>query len=91
MASHLVDHGFIDARSKLLDVAAFLDRVERHRQASDYRVQGLLDVLPELLNGPQRVRRILEGLSDPTAEPIPAATIQGAFGAWNNPGKPAAD
>jgi hypothetical protein len=27
----------------------------------------------------------LVALSDPTTEPIPAATIQGAFGAWKKP------
>jgi hypothetical protein len=75
----------MDARSKLLDVAAFLDRVERHEHDADYRVQALLDVLPILIAGPERVRRILEALSDPTTEPIPAATVQGAFGAWKKP------
>lgn len=78
----LVDHGFMDARSKLLDVAAFLDRVERHGQADDFRVQALREALPHLLAGPGRVKAILEALSDPTTEPIPAATTQGACGAW---------
>ncbi len=86
MAPKLVDLGFMDARSKVLDVAAFLDRLQRHGQAADYRVQALRDVLPLLLdNQPDRVRRILEALSDPTLEPIPAATIQGAFGAYQKP------
>lgn len=82
----LVDHGFMDARSKLLDVAAFLDRVQRHGQADDFRVKALQDALPLLAgDGPERVKTILESLSDPTTEPIPAATTQGATGAW--PGK----
>jgi hypothetical protein len=90
----LVDHGFMDARSKLLDVAAFFDRVERHGQAGDFRVQALRDALPLLAAGqPGRVRAILESLSDPTTEPIPAATVQGAAGAWAGkndvPGVPA--
>ena len=72
----------MDARSKLLDVAAFLDRVERHDQADDFRVEALKDVLSILQSGPHRVRRILEALSDPTTEPIPAATVQGATGAY---------
>ena len=74
----------MDARSKLLDVAAFLDRVERHGQEGDFRVQALEGVLPLLSRGETgRVRAILEALSDPTAEPIPAATTQGAMGAWD--------
>lgn len=72
----------MDARSKLLDVAAFLDRVERHGQADDFRVEALRQALPRLLSGPDRVKTILESLSDPTTDPIPAATVQGATGAW---------
>ncbi len=82
----LVDHGFMDARSKLLDVAAFLDRVERHGQAGDFRVRALCDALPLLASlssgSSGRVRAILESLSDTTVEPIPAAAVQGAAGAW---------
>jgi hypothetical protein len=82
----LVDHGFMDARSKLLDLAAFFDRVQRHGQVDDFRVRALRDALPLLAAGQAgRVRAILESLSDPTTEPIPAATVQGATGAW--PGK----
>ena len=81
---NLVDLGFMDARIKALDIAAFLDRVERHGQADDYRVAALRKVLPELLAAEQgRARRMLEGLSDQSEEPIPAAVIQGAFGAPN--------
>jgi len=86
----LVDHGFMDARSKLLEVAAFFDRVERHGQADDFRVRALRDALPLLAAGqPGRVRAILESLSDPSGEPIPAATVQGATGAWAGRYEPA--
>lgn len=78
----LPDLQFIAARASLLDVASFLDRVQRHGQDGDYRIAALRAALPHLLEGePRRARRILESLSDPTTEPIPAATIQGAFGA----------
>lgn len=78
----LVDLQFIDARARVIDIAAFLDRMERHGQADDYRVTGLKQALLEVLKEePGRARRVLEALSDHTLEPIPAATIQGAFGA----------
>lgn len=80
----LPDLQFIAARASLLDVASFLDRVQRHGQDGDYRIAALKAALPQLLDtaaGPTRARRILEALSDPTSEPIPAANIQGAFGA----------
>ena len=82
MTPSLPDLQFIAARASLLDVAAFLDRVQRHGQQDDYRLAALREAIPLLLSeDPHRVRRILESLSDSTPEPIPAATIQGAFGA----------
>lgn len=82
MSAPLVDLQFIDARSRLIDVAAFLDRMERHGQADDYRVLALKRALAEVLKDETgRARRVLESLSDHSEEPIPAATIQGAFGA----------
>ena len=81
-AAPLVDLQFIDARSRVIDVAAFLDRMDRHGQAGDYRVAALKRALLEVLKDePGRARRVLESLSDHSVEPIPAATIQGAFGA----------
>jgi hypothetical protein len=78
-----VDQSFIDARARLLDVAAFLDRVQRYGQEDDYRVRALQHAIGQLSTAqPGRVERILLELSDPSLEPIPAATIQGAFGAF---------
>lgn len=85
----LVDLGFMDARIKLIDVAAFLDRVQRHGQEDDYRVRALREALSVLGSAePGRARRILESLSDPSAEPIAVAKIQGAFGAYNPDSSP---
>ena len=78
----LADLQFIDARARVIDVAAFLDRMDRHGQAGDYRVAALKQALMEVLKEePGRARRVLEALSDQTPEPIAAATVQGAFGA----------
>jgi hypothetical protein len=85
-AAPLVDLQFIDARSRVIDVAAFLDRMDRHGEADDYRVEALKSALREVMkNEPGRARRVLEALSDHSVEPIPAATIQGAFGAPRPP------
>ena len=80
----LVELGFMDARSKLLDIAAWLDRIERYEQEDDYRVKALYASL-EVLNerGGERARKILDGLSDPSVEPIPEAHTQGAAGAYD--------
>jgi hypothetical protein len=84
-AREVVDLYFMEHRAKLLDIAAFLDRLDRATEASgrdDVRVRALERALPLLLDGqPHRVRRILELLSDHTREPIPAAPTQSALGA----------
>ena len=78
-----VDLGFMDARIKLLDIAAFLDRVERAGQGDDFRVKALRDAIRRLdQRGATRARDILLGLSDPSEEPIPEAHVKGAAGAW---------
>lgn len=80
--TNLIDHGFMDARIKLIDVAAFLDRVERHGQTDDYRYHALKDAIDELQSDEiGRVAKILNRFSDHSAEPIDKADIQGAFGA----------
>jgi hypothetical protein len=78
----LLDLQFIEARHKLLDLAAFLDRIDRAEGEGDFRIEALRAALPVLLESRgDRAKAILETLSDPTTEPIPQATIQGAFGA----------
>lgn len=78
----LVDLQFIDARHKLIEVAAFLDRIDRHLGEDDYRVAALNAALPLLFDGrPDRARRVLESLSDHSTEIPASATFQGAFGA----------
>ena len=80
---NLVDLDFMDARARLLDVASFLDRVQRADQMEDYRVQALLHAVSLLANaGPNRTGEILLSLSDPTEEPIPEAHTKGAAGAF---------
>lgn len=79
----MVDAGFVPVRARLLEVAAFLDRVERHDVADDYRCAALRDAVRLLVDGrPERARRILEALSDPTTEPDAVSTGKAALGAW---------
>ncbi len=82
---NLVDLGFMDSRSKLIDLAAFLDRVQRAGQDGDFRVQALKNALTLLSQDkPQRAKDVLLSFSDPSTEPIAKATIQGAIGAFKN-------
>lgn len=91
----VIDAYFIEHRGKLLDLAAFLDRVDRGAPAAgeggaggeDFRLKALREGITLLIDGrPERARRLLELLSDPTSEPIPAAGVKGATGACPSPG-----
>lgn len=82
---NLVDLGFMDSRSKLIDLAAFLDRVQRAGQDADFRVQALKHAITLLQsNEPQRAKQVLLSFSDPSTAPIPKATMQGAIGAFKS-------
>ena len=86
----VVDHGFIPTRAKLIEVAAFLDRIERYDAADDFRCAALRDAAKLLVDGkPERARRILEKLSDPTTKPDLVSTGKAALGAWQGPATPA--
>jgi hypothetical protein len=80
----VVDLYFMEHRAKLLDIAAFLDRLDRAVPPTgrdDVRVRALCRAIPLLLDGAgDRTRRMLEFLSDHSREPIPAAHAQGAIG-----------
>ncbi len=84
----VVDRYFLEHRARLLDLAAFLDRIDRARDArpgddapADHRLAALRDAIPLLIDGrPERARRILELFSDSSASPIPAAGTKGATG-----------
>ena len=76
---------YIEARAKLIDIAAFMDRIERDGFTDDFRYKAFKDALGEL-DSENRAQRVLLSLSDPTEELIPFATTKAACGAW--PDKP---
>lgn len=76
----------MDARAKLIDIAAFLDRLDRGAGEADFRLPAFLEAMKELAgNEPQRAKNVLLSLSDSTTEPIAAASGKGAVGASLNP------
>ena len=82
--SQTIDLYFMDARSKLIDIAAFLDRHEREGNEGDYRLDAFKRALKCVCDSDTpRAQKVLEIFSDPTTVPIPKATIQGANGAWD--------
>jgi len=78
----LLDLYFVDARARLIDIAAFLDRLERGDEPGDFREEAFMDALKELEKpGADRARRVLLAFSDPTTAPAIAAGTQTACGA----------
>jgi len=79
----VLDLYFMDARSKLIDLAAFIDRVERANGEDDFRMKAFREALKDLsAGGKEKARKVLLTFSDPTVEPIPAATTKAACGAF---------
>ena len=81
--AQVVDAYFMEHRARLLDVAAFLDRVDRAGAGDDdFRMRAFREAVALLGDGaPDRARRVLELFSDPTIEPVAAAGMKGATGA----------
>jgi hypothetical protein len=80
----VLDLYFMDARSKLLDLAAFMDRVDRGEGAEDFRMKAFRKAL-ESLKAKKRAEKVLLALSDPTKAPIERATTKAASGAYPLP------
>ena len=60
--------------------------LERHGAADDFRCAALRTAAKLLVDGqPERARRILESLSDPTTKPEAVSSGKAALGAWQKP------
>jgi len=84
----MLDLYFVDARARLIDIAAFLDRLERAEGTEgtegteDFRAEAFRQALKELESpGADRARRVLMALSDPTREPVAKSPGKSACGA----------
>ena len=88
----LVDEYFIENRTRLLEIAAFLDRLVRSDGAlvdRDFRVRAFRDAIRLLEasvsagESQTRVERIQHLLSDPTTEPLEKLDTKSARGAYD--------
>jgi len=79
----ILDLYFLDARHKLVELAAFLDRVERADGKDDFRLKNFRAALAKLDgNRKNKAKEVLLAFSDPTTKPIEKAEGKGAVGAW---------
>jgi hypothetical protein len=84
----IVDEYFIENRHRILDVAAFLDRLDRSSDgedpSQDFRIDPFHKALAVLTDSnPDRLRRIHMIFSDPTAQPREKTDRKAAWGAYN--------
>ncbi len=82
----IVDEYFIENRTRLLEVAAFLDRLDRTDPAyggQDFRMKAFAEALASLTTGSDRLDRLQLLFSDPTTEPLGALDRKSAFGAYD--------
>lgn len=77
----VLDLYFMDARCKLIELAAFLDRVDRASGPEDFRLTAFRQAMKELNSTSARAEKVLISFSDLSTEPIPAATTKAACGA----------
>lgn len=79
----ILDLYFLDARHQLIEIAAFLDRVERAKGKDDFRIKSFRAALAKLDGKKKnRAKNVLLTLSDLTTAPIAKATAKGATGAY---------
>jgi hypothetical protein len=82
----LVDVYFIENRTRVLEIAAFLDRLDRAEDSpeSDFRLAAFRETLQVLSSGTfPRVEKIQMILSDPTTEPLAQVDAKSAWGAYD--------
>lgn len=85
-AKELVDEYFIENRTRLLEIAAFLDRLDRADPsygAKDFRMKAFVEALEELLRTDHRMDHIQMLLSDPSSEPLEVLDRKSAVGAYD--------
>jgi hypothetical protein len=83
----LVDKYFIENRTRLLEIAAFLDRIDRVKSAEsapDFRMRAFAAALEILLGDSKtRVTEIQMLLSDPSTKPLEQLDRKSAMGAYD--------
>src|SRR5690242_9198635 len=82
----LVDEYFIENRTKILEIAAFLDRLDRADPAyagRDFRMRAFTEALVALTRTGDRLDQIQMLLSDPTTTPLDALDRKSALGAYD--------
>ena len=81
----LVEEYFIEHRTKILDIAAFLDRLDRAAEqdaSDDFRLRAFHSALEALLAPEGRMQQVQMILSDPRTDILPELDRKSAYGAY---------
>ena len=87
-AKEVIDAYFIENRWRILEIAAFFDRVDRSKDPeigkADFRYKALKRALNVLLESEkERTEALQRSFSDLSAEPLEVGpSFKGTFGAW---------
>jgi hypothetical protein len=89
-ASQIMDEYFIENRTRLLELAAFLERLDRSADRADARGDFRMAAFHQALrvlasNAQDKMDQIQLIFSDPTTEPKEKLDTKSASGAWNSP------
>ena len=79
----VLEEYFVENRTRLLEIAAFLDRLDRARGETDFRRRAFEEAIEMLRLPGQRVEAIAMLFSDPTAEPLGSLDRKSALGAFD--------
>jgi hypothetical protein len=84
----LIAEYFMEHRVQVLELAAFLDRLDRAREidaSDDFRLRSIREALAVLVDGPpaQRVQRVQMIFSDPRSELLEELDQKSAKGAYD--------
>jgi hypothetical protein len=82
----IIDEYFIENRTRLLEIAAFLDRLDRanaEHAVHDFRMEAFAEAVDALAAPGDRLMRIQLLLSDPTTEPLERLDRKSALGAFD--------
>jgi hypothetical protein len=84
--AEIIDEYFIENRTRLLEIAAFMDRLDRagaEHAVRDFRMQAFAEAVDALAGPGDRLMRIQLLLSDPTTEPLERLDRKSALGAFD--------
>ena len=86
--SQIIDEYFIENRTRLLELAAFLERLDRSADGidavADFRMAAFRRALQVIAsNAPDKMDQVQLLFSDPTVEPREQLDTKSASGAWN--------